>query len=129
MTLAVLSEVEDLDELQHRRRELIAELAPIEAKWTDKQLVDARRRAFRSLIMCEIEKTPEWQGLVDKNAKSETRLERIACGDPRYHRYLRICASMAALAKELANDITEIEERIENRKSLIYAWGKEAGLQ
>lgn len=115
--------VESLDEMQDERRVKARELAKLKAKWGDKDYVSARRQAFRAAIKNERSAEPLYQDA------SEAKLDRLAEADPRYHRYLRLVASSKTRMLILEDEVREVTERIESRKSEIYAWGKEAGLQ
>lgn len=142
------AEVQSLDWLHHRRRELKDEWKPLEALYGGSRgqgsFSDAARKRHRDFIATEIEKTLKAQHdeLKAKAAKpgsslvigdfkppSEAYLERLANA---HADHIAFCANMKKEVErylELENQIDEVQELIRTREIELYSYNKEIGLQ
>jgi hypothetical protein len=112
--------IDSLDALLHQRRTLVAEVAPLRAKYGPGGSWDARRKAHRSAIANEI---------ASKGEKlSEAALERLAAADPRVEKLLDAAEKDMARLAILENDIATITERLKNRSAELFYLGAEARL-
>lgn len=122
--------IEPIERLQHKRRGIVEELAPLQARVGS---LEAKRKAYRNVIACELAglqaasvlpKPDPALEIVSPGGKrkiagerltySEAALERMACADPRYRRLLRAWDGMSArvsVLQTLAAECTELINR------------------
>lgn len=107
----IRAEIPSLDALQHRRRQLVRECAPLSAKFGGSRgqgsPMDSIRKRHRSLIM----------------------LERLANADPRHIEFCEALEKECARYELLQDDIKSLNEQIQSRLAELYAYNKEIGLQ
>lgn len=137
------ADIPSLEELQHKRREIMKEYAPLAAKYKGARgqgsLADSARKRHRSLIMKSIviEMRQEWEKpsgnpSIVRGAFSEpaeNKLERLANADPRHIQFCEDVEKEVQRYLWLENEIDEINEIIQSRQAEIYAYTKEIGLQ
>jgi hypothetical protein len=78
--------VEPIEDVQHRRRELVEQNKRLAALFGPNGRWEEKRKAYRNIIATEI----AGKLLAERGkAPTEAELERLACADPRYRRLLR----------------------------------------
>lgn len=134
--IEVRAEVESLESLQAKRRELIPRFAQLAAQFRGGQnaSVETKRKAHRSLVMQEIADSirQEWakSNTAGKEYKepSESMLERMARASDRHIKY---CDTLEAEYVEyvmLESEIEAIKERIRNRETCLNVYNAELRL-
>lgn len=135
------AEVASLEALQHKRRQLLTEYAPLAAKFKGGAVAgtDAARKRHRALVAKRI--LVEQQQLWEAKAKpgvvavgpfkepSETALERMANADTEH---IAFCDKLEADYTRfivLENDIQEVNEKIRSREVELYAYNAELRMQ
>lgn len=116
--------VESLDALLHQRRALVAEVAPLRAKYGPGGSFDARRRAFRAAIANELRQA----AAAEARKMTEAAVEDAAAADERVVALLDLQEHEMARLAILENDIASLTERIKNRANELYYLGAEARL-
>jgi hypothetical protein len=122
------AEVESLDALQHRRRELLRDYAPLAAKFKGGAVAgtDAARKRHRALvgkrILVEMEQRNE-------KAPSEAALERMANADTEHVEFCEKLERDYMRFILLENDIQEINEKIRSREIELYSYNAELRMQ
>lgn len=116
----------NLDEMQHRRRMIMRELAPLQALHGRHGVWDAHRRQLRGAIAAELRASwnKEQWGSPTKDA-----VEDRACADPRYLKVIEDGQKAVVRMIQLETQALEIQEIIKDRESTIWAWGAEARLK
>lgn len=115
-----------LDEMHHRRRLIMHELAPLQAMHGRSGMFDAHRRQLRGAIAAELRERwnkAEW------GAPTKDAVEDRACDDPRYKQVLENAKRDIVRMIKLETQALEIQEIIKDRDSSIWAWGSEARLK
>lgn len=137
------AEVPSLEALQHQRRQLVKQCAPLSAKFGGSRgqgsPMDSIRKRHRALIMKSIvvEMRQEWEkptgnpsivrGVFSEPA--ENKLERLANADPRHIQFCDDLEKECARYDVLQDDIKALNEQIQSRLAELYAYNKEIGLQ
>ena len=116
--------IDSLDALLHQRRTLVAEVAPLRAKYGQGGSFDARRKAHRSAIAVEIRASAAAEG----KKLTEGAVEELAASDPRVVALLELQEQEMARLAILENDIATITERLKNRSAELFYLGAEARL-
>ncbi len=119
--------VDNLDELQARRRKIVAEFAPLAAQFKGGTTAgsDSARKRHRAGIMKLILVE---QFKVEK-APSEVALERMANADERHMKFCDDLEKRFAKYVVLENDIADVTEQIRNREECLRVYRAELGLQ
>lgn len=122
------AEVDSLDALQHRRRELLKDYAPLAAKFKGGATAgtDAARKRHRALVGKRILVEMKQRGEKDP---SEAALERMANADTEHIAYCEKLESDYTRFILLDNDIQEINEKIKSREVELYCYNGELRLQ
>jgi hypothetical protein len=120
------ADVEELDELQAKRRELMEEYGRLEALHAHNGMWDAHRRALRGAIGAKIRNSPQEHGFT--KAPSNEAVEDAACAAPEYKRFLEQGLNERVRYIQLKNEIVELSERIENRFAELRAYTAETYL-
>ena len=108
--------VEGPDGLQHARRTVVAQLAPLRARYGPGGTWDAQRKAHRSAVANEIaDRLTRERG----KAPSEAEVERLAAGDPRVVEWLDQAEKEMAAYVLLDMQANEWTERINRDQALI----------
>lgn len=115
-------DVEDLERLQALRRAAVTELA---ALWAFKEVWDARRKSHRSLIGMEIELARKKELGEKYKELSAAALEALASGDPRHVLLIDTAERNLTRLQVLQNTVNDMSEKIDNRRALLYALGRE----
>lgn len=142
------AEVDSLDALQHKRRTLMAEYAPLAGKFKGGATAgtDAARKRHRALVAKrvlvelrqEFEKGPKQvpskktTGLMVPavfEEPSETALERMANADTEHIAYCDKLEKEYTRFIVLENDIQEINEKIRSREVELYSYNAELRMQ
>lgn len=117
--------LESLEELLGERRELVATVAPLRARYGAGGTWDARRKAHRSAIANVLAAELE----VKRGKKpAEDEVERLAAAHEDVGRLLDVAEEDMAKLAILENDIASISERIKNRQGELFYLGAEARL-
>lgn len=142
------AEVDSLEALQQKRRDLMKRYAPLAAKFKGGAVAgtDAARKRHRALVAKRIlvelrqafEKGPQQvpskktAGLMVPavfDEPSETALERLANADTEHIQYCDKLEADYTRFILLENDIDEIREKIRSREVELYAYNAELRLQ
>jgi len=128
--LEARADIEPLDALQQKRREIVKEYAPLEALFGggNTRLFDAKRKAYRAVIELKVQVNPADYGLAAGKAPTEAAIERAACAAPAYAEYLLKGEEAMVRYLNLKNELAEIEERIESRIVELRAYSAETFL-
>ena len=119
--------VDNLDALQAKRRKLVAEFAPLAAKFKGGTTAgsDSARKRHRAgiakLILAEQFK--------DQKEPSEAALERMANADARHIDFCENLEKQFAKYVVMENDIADVTEQIRNREECLRVYRAELGLQ
>lgn len=131
------AEIPSLALLHHKRRQILRELAGLDALFAGGQNTnaDARRKQHRHLIMTEIQtaelEKSNGKGDEKSTAKplAENALERLANIHPRHIEYCDALEAKRVQWVLLKNAVTEITELIRSRELELLAYTAEAKLQ
>lgn len=137
------ADIPSLEWLQHRRRQLVKECAPLSAKFGGSRgqgsPMDSIRKRHRALIMKSIviEMRQEWEKPSENKSivrgafsePAENKLERLANADPRHIQFCDDLEKECARYELLQDDIKSLNEQIQSRLAELYAYNKEIGLQ
>lgn len=115
--------VDRLEELHAKRRELIAQAAPLRARYDDRVFDMWRKTQLASIAM-------KIRGLAVEEGKkvTEASIEESAHADPKYVDIITQAIADRAKLQELENQITEIQERIVRDTALIGYARTELGI-
>lgn len=121
------AEVDSLEALQHRRRALLKDYAPLAAKFKGGAVAgtDAARKRHRALVAKRLLIEMKQRGEKDP---SEAALERMANADTEH---IAFCDKLEADYTRfivIENDIQEINEKIRSREVELYAYNAELRL-
>lgn len=108
--------VEPVEKLQHQRRMLIQQVAPLRAKYGERGTWEARRKIIRFGKMNEIIGALEQAG---EKAPSEAKAERLAGSSTEYVKLIDIMEQEMARYILLEDEITALTERINRDNALI----------
>jgi hypothetical protein len=123
--LEAKAEAESLEELHQERREIVSELAALEALHGMNGLWDDKRRSLRAAIATEIRDRMAAEG----KKVTEGLIEDMAHADHRYTDFIDhgLADRMQYLQLKVRRD--EIQERIRNRELTLTAYSAEARLR
>jgi hypothetical protein len=145
--LELRADVDSLEVLQHRRRDLIKQWSPLNAKYGGGRgqgsPSDAARKRHRAIIMTKIETEMRQEhdklktrAKADPDLKigefkqpSEAQLERLANAHADHIAWCKDMEKEVDRYNVLDNDIKEINEKIESRLAELYCYNKELRLQ
>ncbi len=117
--------IDSLDALHAKRRQILPEYALLRALHGPNGKWDARRKA-----RLEAAKIGARIDLVKTGEKvTEALVDAMGHGDAGYVQFIEDGITGATRYVELDAEMTEIEEQLENRTAMLYAWGRELGLQ
>jgi hypothetical protein len=123
--LEARAEIDSLEDLQQRRRQLMPEYAALRAlhgpngKWDAKRKQYLEAMKIKARAACQQDGTKVTEGLIDAMAHAQDEyIQFIDAGIEGATRYVVV-----------DNEITDLAERIENRKSCLYVFGGETRLQ
>ena len=121
--------VHSLDELHQRRREIMLELAPLEALYGPGGLFTETRHVLRAALATEIRAAD--QASLDGTRKPLTdgKIEDMAMANPRYAARIAEAVLERVRYLELVMERTEIEELIDSRKMGLLSYNAEIKLQ
>lgn len=136
------AEVPSLEELQHQRRLLVKQCAPLSAKFGGSRgqgsPMDNNRKRHRSLIMQKmvVEMHQAWEKTLKPgvivgtfNEPAENKLERMANAHPEHIEFCNHLEKECARYELLQDDIKALNEQIQSRLAELYSYNKEIGLQ
>jgi hypothetical protein len=118
------AETESLDELQHRRRVLLVELAPLKALHGPFGTWDAKRKA----LLEGLKVRHRMQLAIDGTKATEAMIDALAHADEQYERFLDESTGAKARYLVLDNEFTELAERIRSREIALLAYNSEVKL-
>lgn len=139
--LEMRAEVDSLEVLQQRRRDLLKEYAPLAAKFKGGATAgtDASRKRHRALVAKRIlvQMEQDWSakakpGVIavgEFKAPAETALERMANADTEHIAFCDKLESDYTRFILLENDIQEINEKIRSREVELYSYNAELRMQ
>lgn len=131
------AEVDSLEVLQHKRRTLLKDYAPLAAKFKGGATAgtDASRKRHRALVAKRIliEMEQDWKskakpGVIavgEFKTPAESALERMANADTEHIAFCDKLESDYTRFILLENDIEEIREKIRSREVELYAYNAE----
>lgn len=122
------ADVDSLEVLQHKRRQLLKDYAPLAAKFKGGAVAgtDAARKRHRALVAKRLLVQMEQK---QEKAPSEAALERMANADTEH---IQFCDNLEADYTRfivLENDIQEVNEKIRSREVELYAYNAELRMQ
>lgn len=123
------AEVDNIDALQAKRRQLVREMAPLAAKFrggNNGSSADSARKRHRAGIAALIAAE---QFKDASKAPSEATLERMANADPRHIDFCENLEKQFAKFIVLENDVDDVTEQIRNREELLRVYRAELGLE
>lgn len=135
------AEVDSLDWLQAKRRELMKEYAPLAGKFKGGAVAgtDASRKRHRALVAKRIliEMRQAWEakakpGIIavgEFKEPSETALERMANADTEHIAFCDQLEKDYTRFIVLENDIQELNEKIRSREVELYSYNAELRMQ
>lgn len=135
------AEVDSLEALQHKRRELMKEYAPLAGKFKGGATAgtDAARKRHRALVAKRIlvEQQQAWEtkakpGVIavgEFKPPAESALERMANADTEHIAYCDNLEKEYTRFIVLENDIQEINEKIRSREVELYSYNAELRMQ
>jgi len=118
------AEIDSLDDLQTRRRQLMPEYAALRALHGSFGKWDARRKQMLSAIQVSV----RMEARQREEKVTEAYVEQLAHADDRYAQLVEDGIVGATRYYELETEISEIEEKIRNRELCILAFNAEAKL-
>lgn len=123
--LEARADIESLEDLQQRRREIVAKYAPLAAKFKGGTTAgsDSARKRHRALVAKRILLT------AGDKAPSEVALERMANADLEHIQFCENLERDFARFIILENDIADITERIRSREECLRVYRAELGLE
>lgn len=122
--LEAKAEIDSLGDLQQRRRQLLPEYASLRALHGPNGKWDAKRKSY-----LEAMKIKARLALKESGEKiTDATVDAYAHADDAYVQFLLDGELAATRFVEVETSITELEERIENRKAVLYAWSRESQL-
>lgn len=115
--------VEPIEALQHKRRMLIQQVAPLRAKYGERGTWEARRKLIRfgkmNEVIAALEKERAGNEKASERKVSEAEAERIAGSSTEYVKLLDIMEQEMARYILLEDEITSLTERINRDNALI----------
>lgn len=135
------AEVDSLEALQHKRRELMKEYAPLAGKFKGGATAgtDAARKRHRALVAKRIlvEQQQAWEAKAKPGAiavgpfkePSEAALERLANADTEHIAFCLKLEQEYVRFILLDNDIQEVNEKIRSREVELYSYNAELRMQ
>lgn len=117
------AEVDSLGDLHARRRQLMQQLAPLQALYGAFGLWDARRKQL--LESLKVRARMELSG--DKKP-TEAQIDAAAHADPQYERFLDDSYDAKVQYINLDTELSEIQERVRNRELALMAYAAELRL-
>jgi hypothetical protein len=122
------ADIDNLDELQSRRRALVKQYAPLAAKFRGGQVAgsDAARKRHRAMISNLILRDLRQGGEKDP---SEAALERMANADERHVAFCKGLEDEFADFIMLENEIADVTEQVRNREECLRAYRAELNLE
>lgn len=139
--LEMRAEVDSLEALQHKRRELMKEYAPLAGKFKGGATAgtDAARKRHRALVAKRIlvEQQQAWDAKAKPGAiavgpwkePSEAALERQANADTEHIAFCEKLEKDYTRFIILENDIQEVNEKIRSREVELYSYSAELRMQ
>ena len=124
-TLEAKAEIDSLEDLQQRRRQLMTEYATLRALHGPNGKWDARRKSMLEAMKIKARMTLKAAG----EKITEAMVDAEAHADPQYIAFLDAGDAGAIRYVVVDNEITELQERIEGRRAALYAFAREASLQ
>jgi hypothetical protein len=121
------ADVDNLEALQAKRRELVKKFAPLAAKFRGGQVAgsDAARKRHRAMVSNLLLRDLRERGEKDP---SETALERMANADQRHIDFCKTLEDEFADYIMLENEVAEVTEQIRNREECLRCWRAELSL-
>jgi hypothetical protein len=125
--LEARAEVDNLDQLQAKRRGLVKTFAPLAAKFKGGTTAgsDSARKRHRALVAKRILLSLK----PDEKAPAEVALERMANADLEHIEFCEKLEADFARYAMLENDIADITEQIRNREECLRVYRAELGLE
>jgi hypothetical protein len=120
------AEVDCLEELQAKRREIIEHYAPLAVRFQggNTRLIDAIRKQHRAIVSKKIlSELP-----AGSKEPSEVALERMANAHPDHIAFVEGIESDGVAYIQMQNAITEIEEKIQSRQTEMNIYNTEIKL-
>jgi hypothetical protein len=122
-SLEVKANVESLEDLQQRRRELVAANGALIARYGPFGSADDYRKSF-----VETQKVRARMALSESGDKvTEGRIDAEAYGSDAYARFLDNALAEKVEYLRVQTEITELEEKIRNREECLRAYRAEIG--
>lgn len=118
------AELDSLEDLHVQRRQLLPEYAVLRALHGPSGKWDARRKAMLSAIKVAI----RIDAATRQEKMTEAAIDDAAHADAQYLSVVDQGIVGHTRYIELDTQVSELQERIDNRTSSMYAYGKEAGL-
>lgn len=119
------AEIDSLDALHAKRRQLLPEYKALRALHGPNGKFDALRKARLEAAKIQARMDMETAG----RKVTESAVDTEGHADDGYVTMLSEAVRDHSRYIELDVEMTEIAERVENRIAMLYAWGKEAGMQ
>lgn len=118
------AEVDSLGDLHARRRQLMTQLAPLQALYGAFGLWDSRRKQLLESLKVRARMELSASG-DDKKKPPEAQIDAAAHADPQYERFLDDSYDAKVQFINLDTELSEIQERIRNRELAIMAFTAE----
>lgn len=123
-SLEARAEIDSLEDLHARRRSLLREYAPLRALHGPGGKWDARRKAM--LEATKVQARMDMQKAGEKI--TESAVDTAGHAHENYIKFIEDGITSATRYVELETEISEIEERIKNRETVLYVFGQEMKL-
>lgn len=114
------AEIDSLGDLHARRRQLMQQLAPLQATYGSFGMWDARRKALLESL-----KVRARMDLSCEKKPTEAQIDAAAHADPQYERFLDDSYAAKIEYIHLDTELSEITERIRNRELALMAFTAE----
>ena len=114
--------VESLDSLHARRDAIVAELAPLEARYEDWRITEASRKIV--LAKCDLEARLE-----SKDRTTDKMADSLAHASPVYEAWVNHCIGERTRMKVLQNHVANVVEQINRDNIALRNATAELGLQ
>jgi hypothetical protein len=119
------AEIDSLDALHAKRRQLLPEYSALKALHGQNGKYDLRRKNRLEAAKIQARMDMEKEGAKITEAAVDAR----AHTDAGYEKFIEDGITAGTRFIVVENDMNEINERIENRLSMLYAYGREVGMQ
>ena len=119
------AEIDSLDDLQARRRQLLPEYSALRALHGSNGKWDAKRKALLEALKVRARMDATKRG----EKVTEGLIDALAHADEQYIAFVDSGIDGATRYVVLETEITEIEEKVRNREFCLTAWSRELALR